>query len=439
MAKPTFSIPVGPRLVTALSVVLNAGTSFPVLIEGPTGIGKSETVKQIANALGIGYQILDLKVLDPTDLVGIPYVIDGRTYYATPVALPTEGAGILVLEELNRAPLELQQAIFQLLTERRIHGYRLPDGWVVWALVNPANGDYQVSDLDPALRDRFLRFVAHSDRASWLEWAQQSGVHPAVLRVASEHDHVFDTITPRTWKRVSDLLWTLSQDQIHAHSLLCDLFGNDLGEAWFTILLTALERTGGPDGINATALLANYDREPEVQTLVASFKANGKTDKLEQIVTRIESALAGSELPGLVAGGHIRMAAFESLIADLPGDMRERLQKGIADQRGAIPLVAVKPEEFLTGDAATSKRIRERIAAWLANPLKRHRVDLLLTALTDYIKKKSDLKSLRKDTHARKMLGWLIGQAGGQASRGLVAALREREVRPMAAEGFNAA
>ncbi len=436
-ARAAFSIPLGPRVVRVLNTILDAGNTISVLLEGSTGIGKSEIAKQIALVRDMQHRILDLKVMDPTDLLGIPYIVDGRTHFAPPAKLPTTGEGILVLEELNRAQPELQQASFQLLTERCIHDYRLPEGWTVWALINPADGEYQVTEMDRALRDRFLPLVVHADRESWLVWARKAGVHRAVLHIATEHDHVFETVTPRTWKKVSDLLWSLGQEQLHDQTLICDLFGHLLGEAWLTTLVTAVERTDGPDGIDAAALLASYDREPDLQNLVVSFKLTGKTDKLEQIVTRIESALAGAELPGLVAEGHFRLEAFEALISDLPGDFRERLQKAIGDKPAAIPLVTVTPAEFLSSTGST--RARERITRWLAKPTRSHRVDLFLTALADYVTRKSDLSPLRKDTHARKMLGWLIKEVGETRCRRLVAALREREVRPMSADVSKAA
>jgi MoxR-like ATPase len=79
----------------------------PVLLEGPTGIGKSEIVRHVADALGIETIVLDLSLLEPPDLVGLPVITSGsgapRTTYALPEVLPTSGAGILMLEELNRA------------------------------------------------------------------------------------------------------------------------------------------------------------------------------------------------------------------------------------------------------------------------------------------------------------------------------------------------
>ena len=110
----TEPIVVGPRLEKILTVAYRARRA--VLLEGPTGIGKSELVQQVALRLGIGIVTLDLSLLEPPDLVGIPVVSGGRTVYAAPSALPMDGSGLLVLEELNRAERYVQQPALQLLS-----------------------------------------------------------------------------------------------------------------------------------------------------------------------------------------------------------------------------------------------------------------------------------------------------------------------------------
>ena len=155
-------IPVGPRLEAVLEVAYRARRA--VLIEGHTGIGKSEIVRSLAERLGLSTVVLDLSLLEPPDLIGLPVIEDGATVYAVPAMLPRAGSGILMLEELNRAERYIQQPALQLLTARRLHDYELPPGWVCFAAVNPESVDYQVTPLDRALRARFLtlRAVAES-------------------------------------------------------------------------------------------------------------------------------------------------------------------------------------------------------------------------------------------------------------------------------------
>ena len=52
------AVPVGPRLEKVLAVAFRARRA--VLLEGPTGVGKSEIVRRVAHDLGIETIVLDL-------------------------------------------------------------------------------------------------------------------------------------------------------------------------------------------------------------------------------------------------------------------------------------------------------------------------------------------------------------------------------------------
>ncbi|MFS8070834.1 MAG: AAA family ATPase, partial [Byssovorax sp.] len=229
------SIPVGPRLEAVLELAYRARR--PVLLEGPTGIGKSDIVRHVAARLGISTVVLDLSLLEPPDLVGLPVIQDGRTAYAVPQALPKDGAGILMLEELNRAERYIQQPALQLLTARRLHEYELPPGWVCFAAINPETAEYQVTALDRALRARFLEISVRADRAAWLAWAQVSGVHPGVVALAQAHERIFEEIPPRTWTYAAHVLAALRPEDLENGALLRDALGGYLPPPWVESLL----------------------------------------------------------------------------------------------------------------------------------------------------------------------------------------------------------
>jgi len=50
-----------------------------------------------------------------------------------------------------------------------LNDYRLPQGWLPAAAINPADADYDVFDLDPALLSRFVRVALVAGQAEWLD------------------------------------------------------------------------------------------------------------------------------------------------------------------------------------------------------------------------------------------------------------------------------
>ena len=418
-------IPVGPRLESVLEIAYRARR--PVLLEGPTGIGKSEIVRQVSRTLGVATVVVDLSLLEPPDLIGLPIIEGGRTRYASPAFLPREGAGILMLEELNRAERYIQQPALQLLTARTLHEYTLPEGWVVFAAINPATGEYQVTPLDPALRARFLDLSVRPDRGSWLAWAIANGVHPAVLSLARAHERVFDEVPPRTWTYVSQLLHTLTADERDDGVLMRDLLSGYLPPAWIEALL-ALKESAAPDlALDLHALLANYT--PEAKKAVASYKAEGQSDRLDEITHRLAAILKGPEAGVLAARKALSLNALEALLADLPGDHREKLQEALGGNPTATTLIDVTPDDCLRAYAGS--RAMQRVAAWKNDPLKHHRISLLVTALRAHLQQPHHLGDIKKSNPMRVSLGHFLAQVGEKWGLPLVETMQRVGVTPI--------
>ena len=116
----------------------------PVFLWGPPGIGKSEVVAAIAEEKQ-GLMIdLRLAQMEPTDLRGIPYYNKdtGLMDWAPPIDLPSEETAseypvvVLFLDEMNSAAPSIQAAAYQLILNRRIGKYKLPENVVVIAAGN---------------------------------------------------------------------------------------------------------------------------------------------------------------------------------------------------------------------------------------------------------------------------------------------------------------
>jgi hypothetical protein len=190
----------------------------PTFLWGAPGIGKSSIVKQIAQENGVGFIDLRLALMDPTDLKGIPFY-DKESHtalWAPPAFLPSEGEGILFLDELNSAAPAVQSSAYQLILDRRVGEYELPDGWAIVAAGN-REGDRGVTYRMPApLANRFVHFELEVNVDDWRDWAYKSGVDARIIAYISyknEHLFTFDAkndvksfATPRSWEYVGNIL-----------------------------------------------------------------------------------------------------------------------------------------------------------------------------------------------------------------------------------------
>jgi len=152
-------------------------------IWGPPGCGKSDIVRQIAKELD--WALIDLRLtrMDSTDLTGLPYLHEEskQTIYYLPEFLPTaemiaewgRRGCIIFLDELSAAEPRLQASSYELILDRRIGKYKLPDNVMVVAAGNRLEDGAIAYDLTSALSDRFIHFNAMTSINSWLKWEKK--------------------------------------------------------------------------------------------------------------------------------------------------------------------------------------------------------------------------------------------------------------------------
>lgn len=420
-------IPVGPRLEAVLELAYRARR--PVLLEGPTGIGKSEIVRKLADRLGIVHVVLDLSLLEPPDLVGLPLIEQGRTRYALPDILPRDGAGILMLEELNRAERYIQQPALQLLSARRLHSYELPPGYACFAAINPESEGYHVTPLDKALRARFLNLPVRADRTSWLAWAQMNGIHPGIIAVAQAHERILDDIPPRTWTYVSQILSTLQPKEVENVGLLRDTLGGYLPPSWVEIVVSSRATWASSLPFDVRALLHEYDRRADLAQTVRGYAASGQTDRLDEITTRLCRLLEGPEAGVLLGEGRITLSAFESLLTDMPGDQRETLIESFGRNPTATSLAEVRPDELTERYVGSSAQ--RKIKQLATEPHKQHRLAFVVTALCSHLERHPKLSDVKRSNPVRVSLGGLLVDLPERWALDLVATCKRLGITPI--------
>jgi len=197
----------------------------PIFLWGPPGIGKSEVIEQITDDLGDSKLIdIRLSLWDPTDIKGMPYYSanDNTMKWAPPAELPTEEEAakykwiVVFLDEMNSAAPAVQAAAYQLILNRRVGQYTLPDNVLLVAAGN-RDADKGVTYRMPApLANRFVHLELRVDFDDWFQWAVQNNIHKDVvgyLTFAKKDLYDFDPrspsrafATPRSWAFASDLI-----------------------------------------------------------------------------------------------------------------------------------------------------------------------------------------------------------------------------------------
>ena len=203
----------------------------PTFLWGAPGIGKSSIVKQIADSLNIGFIDLRLALMDPTDLKGIPFY-DKESHsalWAPPAFLPRDGTGILFLDELNSAPPSVQASAYQLILDRKVGEYELPDGWAIVSAGNRESDRGVTYRMPSPLANRFVHFDMEVDVDDWRYWAFEKGLDESIIAYISyknEHLFTFDSksdvksfATPRSWEYVDRILKSGISDELLLDSI----------------------------------------------------------------------------------------------------------------------------------------------------------------------------------------------------------------------------
>ena len=196
----------------------------PVFIWGPPGIGKSDIVHQIGDALDAHVIDVRLSLWEPTDIKGIPYYSaeDNKMSWAPPVELPDAAmasqhkAIILFLDEMNSAAPAVQAAAYQLILNRRVGAYELPDNVYIVAAGNRETDKGVTYRMPAPLANRFVHLELAVSFDDWFNWAVDNKIHKDVvgfLQFAKRDLYDFDPkspnrsfATPRSWSFVSELL-----------------------------------------------------------------------------------------------------------------------------------------------------------------------------------------------------------------------------------------
>lgn len=237
---------------------------------GP-GLGKSQAVMQwnkqrYEQDTNWNPTVCDIRLSmkEPVDLIGVPVPtqIDGqmRTVWCIPSVWPEDGkfsGGVIHLDEMNQGQPAILNAAFQLIQDRRLGDYKVPDNYLIIASSNPPAFNATVSDFSMPLSNRFSHFNIKVDFNSWLNHELNNGGNLDVMSFLKTQDTslLFDKVaienkvgdlrntlytdifvTPRSWEVVGKVIdlpddkFTMQEKQAYCTGRLGSLLSSKLFE-----------------------------------------------------------------------------------------------------------------------------------------------------------------------------------------------------------------
>ena len=238
-----------------------------VLIQGPTGIGKSYLVKDIAAGLELPVIDRRLSQMSEGDMVGLPELVDGTTRFCPPdwYAQACREPVVLFMDELNRATPEVIQAAFQIVLDRELNGHKLHPETRVFAAVN-VGAEYEVNEMDPALLRRFWSIELEPTHADFIDWAE-GRLAPVIVDFIRQHEeHLRPTKAPEpgkvapnpaSWERLDKSLKHMGEVE-------------QPSDVWYPV---ALGMVGVEAAISLVEFAKNWENEVSAEDVLDNFDA----------------------------------------------------------------------------------------------------------------------------------------------------------------------
>ena len=319
----------------------------PLMIWGPPGTGKSEVVRDTAADHGLEFIDLRLVQLDSVDLRGMPYRYEDKGDDGTsttvmgwaipgPGLLPRRGRGILFLDELPQAPTLVLNSASELLLDRRIGEYRLPEGWSIICAGNRRTDRAGTMEVPTHLKNRLMHVEMKQSLDGWLDWAADHGVNAhvmAFLKSAPKHLYAFDADSMawpslRTWKFASDVINAGHKGKV-LEALLFGSVGEKVGTELCAFLDRSLDLPSYADVIADPLGVPLPSKAGMVFSLTGMVAASAKIKDIDQVLKFFERFIREDDMGAEnVHFGLIQMAEREKGFSANPAfaDLLKRLE-----------------------------------------------------------------------------------------------------------------
>ena len=155
----------------------------PLVIEGPPGGGKTDSVIQAAREAGVGHIHIHGPTMPAEDFgVPMPVPVDGSLEFFLPLKkFPFVGDdthpefGIIHIDEVAGMNNDQQKVIANMMQEYELHGRKIKPGWMNNCTGNRQEDRAGANRILSHLNDRYITIAYEMKTDDWLEWAQTLG------------------------------------------------------------------------------------------------------------------------------------------------------------------------------------------------------------------------------------------------------------------------
>jgi hypothetical protein len=204
-------------LMEILKGLYKAKSPKPIILGSP-GCGKTSIAYELADeVLKIPRWTFQATLYDPVEVKGLPVFdhVKNTARFLPFEDMPSQGKGILVVDDMPHAATQTQNAFMRLILEGIAGAWELGDIWPV-ATGNRATDRAGAKDLQTSMANRFCFLYLVADYGDWRPWAIRHDIVPEVISylgtpMGQDYLDRFDpsqqvNATPRSWEFASNIM-----------------------------------------------------------------------------------------------------------------------------------------------------------------------------------------------------------------------------------------
>jgi len=272
-------------------------TNIIGMVMGGSGSGKSTMIKDIGVKLSTDTMswvtyILSLAQMDAAEIAGVIFMQDGEAARSKPFWLvhleklsKDNHAVILFLDELPQAPVSNMNVAAQLVYERRIGEYRLPDNVVMVCAGNKKSERAGTNNIPWHLVERLLFLDVEVDVDDAVSYLSSVGVNSVItgfmryrpeLLLKVDRDNNQGS-SPRAYERLNTIL-NMNLNDVDKREAVASLVGDGICAEFYGFMKVHNELVSFED-IVANPMSAKISEDPAVNYALSSLISSKVNEK----------------------------------------------------------------------------------------------------------------------------------------------------------------